>query len=69
MNNIKKQRAFIGLTQKQLCEQAGICSSSHLSDMELGKVLPGVLAAIRIARALETTVEELFKSNEGDNND
>ena len=65
MNIIKEKRKALGLSQSQVCDQAGICSKGHLSDIENGKRIPGVLAAIRIARALETTVEELFRHNEG----
>ena len=65
MNNIRKRRNELGLTQNQLCKQAGLCDSSYVSSVELGKRVPGVHASIRIARALETTVEELFRHNEG----
>jgi len=65
MNNVKKRRLELGLTQSQLCEQAGMYCSSHVSNIELNKVMPGVLVAIRIARALETSVEELFGSDLG----
>ena len=64
-NSIRNRRKELGLTQQQLCDQAGICSKGHLSDIENLKKEPKVFAAKRIARALETTVEELFKSNEG----
>lgn len=66
MNNIRKRRLELGLTQQQLCEQAGLSSASHVSSFELGKSTPYVPAAIRIARALNTTVEELFTTNQGE---
>ena len=65
MNNIRKRRKELGLTQQQLCQQAGLCDASAVSRFELYKAVPTLFTAIRIARALETTVEELFRHNEG----
>lgn len=46
----------------QLAQKAGI-SQKHLSAILHGKAEPKVNVAIRIAEALDTTVEQIFSSN------
>ena len=58
-NNLKKIRQNKGLTQNYLSNKASIPYRSY-QDYEHGKRTPNVYTAIRIARVLKTTVEELF---------
>lgn len=53
--NIKERRKKLGITLKQLAELAGV-SSSYLSQVETGKVMPSMLSLKRIADALHTTI-------------
>ena len=48
-----------GLTQSDLGRRIGV-SRQFLNQMEAGRVLPNVAVALRLASALERTVEELF---------
>ena len=49
-----------GLSQVDLADDADM-AKSYLSELELGKRNPSVLVLSRIAAALGTTLEELFK--------
>jgi len=48
-----------GLTQTALARQIGV-SRQFFNQLEAGRVLPNVVIALRLATALERTVEELF---------
>ncbi len=58
-NRIKQHRQRLGLSQEELSR---ICSipRTTLSAIERGKAVPSVEYAIRLAKALNCTVEELF---------
>lgn len=56
-------REYFGLTQRELAAQAGTGNSS-VAEIESGKRLPNVLLAIRIARVLQMTVEELWEEKQ-----
>jgi putative transcriptional regulator len=56
---LKKARASVGLTQVQVAGMGGITERTY-QDYEYGKLKPGATVAIRIAKALNSTVEELF---------
>lgn len=58
-NKICEHRNTLMLTQRQLAQILNITYQS-LQRYERGVVEPSVSVAIRIARALNTTVEELF---------
>lgn len=58
-NNIKQRREELGLTQKQLAEKLNL-SETYLNKIENEKKKVHVVLAIRIARALNSTVEEIF---------
>lgn len=58
-NKLKITREQKGLTQVQIAEQAGITETSY-QRIEYGKQIPRADTAILIARALNSTVEELF---------
>lgn len=58
-NKIAEFRNALNLSQRQLAANLSI-PYQHLQRWERGIVVPAVDTAIRIARALGTTVEELF---------
>lgn len=58
-NNLKEAREKLGLTQSQVAEKAGIPYRSY-QNYELEINIPTVDIAIKIAKALKTTVEKLF---------
>lgn len=59
MNLISQIRAERNLTQRQLAELVGITYQS-LQRYENGSVIPSAVMAIRIAKVLNVTVEDLF---------
>lgn len=65
-NRIAEFRKRQCLTQLQLAERANLTSYTLVQRYEKGTRLPGVDIALRLARALGTTVEELFELEEGD---
>ena len=58
-NNLKKERLKKQLTQRELAQKIYI-TERHYRRFEKGELLPNLKTAIRIARVLKTTVEELF---------
>lgn len=56
---LRAAREASGKTQKQVAELAGVAERQY-QDYEYDRFEPGVRTAIRIARALHSTVEELF---------
>lgn len=58
---IKAREKIPGLTQVQVADKAGISERSY-QDYEAGKRNPNAQTAILIAEALNSTVEELFRS-------
>ena len=58
-NKILEYRTKSGLTQRQLAERVNITYQS-LQRYENGIICPSVVVAIDIAKALGTTVEELY---------
>lgn len=60
-NKIKAFRHLRGgITQAELAEMTGVSRQTIIS-LERGKYNPSVLLALDLARALQTTVEELFE--------
>ena len=62
-NNLSSRRKELKLTQVQIANAIGV-SESHYQSYEYGAHIPSVYVALRIARALDTTVEELFPIEE-----
>lgn len=58
--NMKKTMKDLGITQKQLSDSTGITEVS-ISRYVNGTRIPGVIAAVKIAEALHTTIENLVK--------
>ena len=56
---LKDLRDYHGISQRELARRIGV-GKTTISEIERGDRLPNVLTAIRIARALETTVEEIW---------
>lgn len=56
---VREMRRSLKLTQAELAEQVGVSRQTIIS-VERGDYAPSVHLAIRIARALGRTVEELF---------
>lgn len=60
---LREQRLALGLTQDALAARAGV-SRALVGAVERGRHVPAADAAIRLARALDSTVERLFAAAE-----
>lgn len=60
---LKDLRDYHGISQRELARRIGV-GKTTISEIERGDRLANVLTAIRIARALETTVEEIWGDGE-----
>ena len=60
INHVREYREYKGVSLRWLARKVG-CGTSTLCDIEKGRSVPNVRLAIRIARALGTTVEELWE--------
>lgn len=59
-NKVKLARVAQGdLTQQELADKVG-CSRQTIHSIESGKFVPSVELALKLARALNVKVEELF---------
>jgi putative transcriptional regulator len=58
-NTLRVQRAMHDLTQADLAERAGITRAS-VNAIEGGRMIPSVLLALKLARALGVSVDDLF---------
>lgn len=61
MNELEARRKALGLRQQDVAKASGI-TQAQISRYEAGEREPGVYTALRIAKALGTTVERLFPS-------
>lgn len=59
-NHLKAHRAERQLTQAQLAAMIGV-SRKTINTVENGVFVPSAVLALRLAAALETTVEDLFE--------
>ena len=64
-NKIRVARAERRLTQQQLADAVGV-SRQTINAIESGKFVPSTVVALKIARAFERPVEEIFSLEEGD---
>ena len=62
-NKIRELRREKGLKQQDLASKIGI-HQSEISNIEMGKRIPNVYLAIKIARFLGKSVEEIFPYHE-----
>ena len=58
-NTLRVQRAIRNLTQAELADQAGLARKS-VNAIEAGRMVPSVLLALKLARVLGVSVENLF---------
>ena len=58
-NTIKVQRAIKDLTQEQLAELVNVTRKT-INTVEKGHFVPSTVLALKLARVLGVTVEELF---------
>jgi len=58
-NTIKVQRAIRNLTQADLAEMAGVTRKS-VNAIETGRMVPSVVLALKVARALGVSIDSLF---------
>lgn len=59
-NNLQELRKLAGLTQQELSENAGV-SRKSISAVENGIYIPSTVLALKIAKTLKCSVEDLFK--------
>lgn len=62
MLSSKRERERLELSQRQLAVLVGV-GKTTVGEIERGERLPNMVTAIRIARALHTTVEELWSED------
>ena len=59
-NNLEEIRKSVGMTQLQLSESADV-SRKSINAIENGIYVPSTVLALKIAKTLKCSVEELFK--------
>lgn len=59
-NALREARAARGWTQAELAEKIGVTRKT-VNTVENGVFIPSTVLALKMARALETTVEALFQ--------
>ena len=59
-NRLREERARLNLTQADLATMAGV-SRKTINTVENGVFIPSTDLALRLARALGTTVEAIFQ--------
>jgi putative transcriptional regulator len=62
-STLKVHRARLDLTQEKLAELVGVTRKT-INTVETGRFIPSTVLALKLARALNTSVEELFQLNE-----
>jgi len=60
LNNLEALRKFSGLTQQALSESAEV-SRKSINAIENGVYVPSTVLALKIAKTLNCSVEDLFK--------
>ena len=58
-NRLKEERERLQLTQAQLAEKVGV-SRKTINTVENGVFIPSTVLALKLARAIGRSVEELF---------
>lgn len=64
-NNIRVERAILGLTQEELASRVSV-SRQTINAMESNKYVPSTVLAIKIARVFGKRVEDIFQLEESD---
>jgi putative transcriptional regulator len=60
LNNLKELRKSAGLTQQELSESAEV-SRKSINAIENGVYVPSTVLALKIAKTLNSCVEDIFK--------
>lgn len=60
LSQLKTLRTQAGLTQAELAERVGVTRKT-INTVENGVFIPSTVLALKLARALSTTVEGLFQ--------
>ena len=60
LNNLEALRKSVGLTQQELSDTADV-SRKSINAIENGVYIPSTLLALKIARTLDCSVEDLFQ--------
>ena len=58
-NALRDERSRLGLTQAELAERVGV-SRKTVNTVENGVFVPSTVLALKLARAIERPVEDLF---------
>jgi putative transcriptional regulator len=58
-NKLKDRRTELGLTQAELAERVGVTRKT-VNTVENGVFVPSTILALKLAKALDRSVEELF---------
>ncbi len=61
--NLRELRQRVGLTQSQLAEMLGV-KRQAVYDIENGKYFPNTLLALRIAKIMNVSVEDIFEEKQ-----
>ena len=64
-NKIRVARAEVRMTQQQLAEAAGV-SRQTINAIESGKFVPSTVLALKMAKIIGKSVEEIFQLEDGD---
>lgn len=64
-NHIKINRVIKGFSQDTLAQAVGV-SRQTINALEAAKYVPSTVLALKLARTLEKTMEELFELEESD---
>ena len=65
LNQIKVERTRAGFTQESLAEAVGV-SRQTINSIERGRYVPTTVLALKLSKALQQSVEELFQLEDGD---
>jgi putative transcriptional regulator len=60
LNSLKEERARLGLTQAELADRVGV-SRKTINTVENGVFIPSTTLALKLGKALERSVEDLFR--------
>lgn len=60
LNSLKTARTAAGLTQADLAEKVGVTRKT-INTVENGVFVPSTVLSLKLARALEMSVEDLFQ--------
>jgi len=65
LNDVRSRRAERGLSQGELGKALGV-SRQTINAIETGRYLPSLPLAMALARYFQTSVEQIFRSDNGE---